>query len=225
MEETRANTNTGGNKFWRFIKRFVFIFLVLVVVFTAIGLSPTPVKELNNFFFSIFIKEDVEVNEEEKTEEVWSERTGAYSEPLRIIIPAIEMNNTVLNPQGTSANVLDAALLKGVVHYPGSGDLESKRNMFLLGHSSYLPVVHNQAYKAFNGIQKLKAGDIIELHGDFKKYIYAVEKVEKTTSDDGFIDIGSFERKLILATCDSFGKKQDRFVVTAKFVESFPLTP
>ncbi|MEK7567514.1 MAG: sortase [Patescibacteria group bacterium] len=219
MEDKGISEN---NKFWRFVKRSIAVFAILLVLLTAIGLSPTPVKEVNNFFFSLFIKDNEEkkANEVLKNEEIFSERTGVYSEPIRIVIRAIEMDNTILSPQGTAVAVLDAALLKGVVHYPGSGDLESKRNMFLLGHSSYLPVVHNQAYKAFNGIQKLKVGDLIELYGKDKKYVYVVEKMEKTTADDGFIDIGNFERKLILATCDSFGKKQDRFIVTAKFVEA-----
>ena len=223
MEQNDQNEIVKKGKFWRFIRRAVSIFLVLILFLTVVGLSPTPVKELNNYFFSLFIKDSpAKISDEIKSEEAQGERDGEYTEPTRIVIPSIKLDNPVLNPNGTSIPVLDAALLKGAVRYPGSGDLESKRNMFILGHSSYLPVVHNQAYKAFNGIQNLKAGDLIEVYGTGKKYVYAVEKIEKTIADDGFIDISNFERKLILATCDSFGKKQDRFIVTARFIEVLP---
>ena len=196
----------------KFLKRTSIIFVVIVVILTMLGLAPAGVREINNVFFSLFIKDDSSSVSVEETN-----RTGDYSEPTKIIIPKLGASVVVLNPASTDIKILDDALLKGAVRYPGSGDLESKNTMLIFGHSSYLPVVHNKAFQSFNNIQKLVKGDIITLEGNGRTYNYIVEKVELVNADDEFIDFAENKRKLVLATCNSFGKKQERYVVTAVF--------
>ena len=95
----------------------------------------------------------------------------------------------------------------------------------IFGHSSYLPIVNNKAYKTFDGIQKLSAGDRITVYSSGAAYTYAVRTVEKKSAaaDDG-IPLTVAGKVLTLATCDSFGEKSDRFVVTADFVESHAIS-
>jgi len=93
-------------------------------------------------------------------------------------------------------------------------------NVVLFGHSSYLPIVGNQAYKTFNGIQKLKPGDIIMISSSSARYTYWVKSVTKESANDAVIPLSVSGRVLTLSTCDSFAKKTDRFVVVADFVES-----
>ena len=95
--------------------------------------------------------------------------------------------------------------------------------MVLFGHSSYLPVVHNPAFKTFNAIQKLKAGDTITVSSSSNVYTYRVRGVTKESTTNAFIPLLVTGRVLTLSTCDSFGAKTDRFVLTADFVESHPL--
>lgn len=141
--------------------------------------------------------------------------------PTRIVIDAVGVDVEVQNPASTDPATLDNALLEGVAHYPGSGDLEDVSNMFLFGHSSYLPGVINRNYQAFNGIQNLEAGDVIRVQSASKEYIYTVRGVKLVSADDAWVEFSSDEKTLTLSTCDVFGKKQDRYVVEADFVGAY----
>lgn len=135
--------------------------------------------------------------------------------PVRISIKKIGLDTSILAPESTDIEVLDRALLHGAVHYPGSGLLGENANMLLFGHSSYLPVVHNQAFKAFNELSKLKNGDEIIVFSKKQKYVYIVNKVWLAEAGDTEVHFDSTEPTLTLATCNTFGAKQDRWVVTA----------
>jgi|CXWL01.1.fsa_nt_gi LPXTG-site transpeptidase (sortase) family protein len=138
--------------------------------------------------------------------------------PIRIEVPSIGVKANVANPNSTDLGALDRALLGGAVRYPGTARLGEEGNALLFGHSSHLPVVHNQAYKAFNDIQNLKNGEPIFVIGETKVYTYAVENVASATVDTGEIPLSLSGAKLTLVTCDNFGTKADRFIVTAKLV-------
>ena len=140
--------------------------------------------------------------------------------PVKIIAPAINLSAIVENPTTTDIKILDTYLLKGAVRYPTSALLGETGNVVIFGHSSYLPVVGNQAYKAMNGIQKLVTGDIITVYSLNMAYTYRVKRVSKESATEGGIPLSIEGRVLTLATCDSFGAKTDRFVVVADFVES-----
>jgi len=140
--------------------------------------------------------------------------------PIKILIPSINLSVTVQNPTSLDAEVLDRGLLKGAVRYPTSAKLGEKGNMVIFGHSSYLPIVHNQAYKTFNGIQNLSPGDVVVVYSSSRTYTYKIRNVERESANNGGISLLVTGSVLTLATCDSFGKKTDRFVVTADFVES-----
>jgi LPXTG-site transpeptidase (sortase) family protein len=144
--------------------------------------------------------------------------------PTSMTIPAIKLVANIENPNTTDISVLDTLLLKGAVRYPTSAKLGEAGNVILFGHSSYLPVVGNQAYKTFNGIQKLIAGDVITVYSLDRAYTYQVRNVSKESANDGAIPLSVAGRVLTLSTCDSFGKKTDRFVVVADFVESHSIS-
>ncbi len=143
--------------------------------------------------------------------------------PTKIEIPSIKLATTIANPVTTDVAKLDAALHNGAVRYPLSGKLGSNDgNVVLFGHSSYLPVVNNPAYKAFNEIQKLTVSDRIYVTGETRTYVYQVETVNSASATTDGIPLTAKGQMLTLATCDSFGTKSDRFVVTARLVESYP---
>lgn len=144
--------------------------------------------------------------------------------PTRVEIKKINLLVSIANPTVTDIPSLDKALLQGAVRYPTSAKLGETGNVVLFGHSSYLPVVANQAYKAFNGVQKLVAGDVITVYSADTVYSYRVRNVLKQSTKDGAIPLKVEGRVLTLSTCDSFGATSDRFVVTADFVESHPVS-
>lgn len=138
--------------------------------------------------------------------------------PIRISINAISLKADISNPATTSVSVLDEALLRGAVRYPTSASLGQEGTVLLFGHSSYLPIVHNQAYKAFDGIQNLHVGDSISVYSAGNEYRYSVTGVRTANvgdADTNTIELPRTGKHLILITCDSFGTKSDRFVVSA----------
>lgn len=138
--------------------------------------------------------------------------------PVAITIPAIGLSADVSNPTTTDTAALDRALLHGAVRYPTSAKLGETGNVILFGHSSYLPIVLNQHYKTFNGIQKLAPGDAVVVSSSGTAYEYLVKSVAKESASDAIIPLSVAGNVLTLSTCDSFSVKTDRFVVTADFV-------
>jgi LPXTG-site transpeptidase (sortase) family protein len=137
--------------------------------------------------------------------------------PSHIKIPIIGVDTIVQNPTSRDVDTLDGYLTKGAVRYPGSGTLASG-NMFIFGHSTGYSVVRNQAYKALNGLKDLKVGDSIEIKAESGKiYIYKVSSVKLVTAEEELVDFSKTDRKLTLTTCNSFGKKEERYVVEAYF--------
>ena len=137
--------------------------------------------------------------------------------PSHISIPQIGVNVSVSNPDSDNVDILDEYLKSGAVRYPGSGALNIG-NMFLFAHSTSFKVVHNQAYKAFNDLKSLKNGDEIEVLGENEKtYVYKVSGVKLASDKDVLVRFDRTEHMLTLSTCNTFGKKEERYVVEAYF--------
>jgi len=189
---------------------FAAAFLVSYALLYVTGFTPEPIAEdVNSSLGSALSGPSGE--ETDST-------VSIESVPERIVIEALGVDAPVNNPQSRDIGVLDEALLTGVVHYPGSGDLEDHTNLFLFGHSSYLPVVRNQMFRVFNNLNKLKAGDLIRVRSDFYEYRYSVSSVELVNADEALVELSSREKKLTLSTCNSFGDPGERFVVEADFL-------
>ncbi len=138
--------------------------------------------------------------------------------PTSIYIEKLDRTVPVLNPESRAIADLDAALLEGVVRHPDSALLAQDGNIFILGHSSYLPTVLNENFQAFNGIQTLAWGDRIEVSSGSRVHVFEVEKVYKADANTLTVPIAGDERRLTLATCNSFGSVDDRFIVEAREV-------
>ena len=150
-------------------------------------------------------------------------QTGVAEAPVRVTAETIGLDVKIENPTSTDVKVLDDSLLRGAVRYPTSGMLGVDGTVLLFGHSSYLPVVYNQAYKAFNKIQNLKTGETISVFSAHKEYRYKVVGVRLADATEDVIELPSDGKYLTLVTCDSFGRKTSRFVVTADFVGEYAL--
>jgi LPXTG-site transpeptidase (sortase) family protein len=139
--------------------------------------------------------------------------------PTRIIIDTLDVDVKVLNPQTRDIAALDTALLSGVVRHPDSATFGKAGNMLIMGHSSYLPNVMNKNFQAFNGIQKMTWGDKIRVQSEGKEYIYRVQKVYQAKASEITVPFTPGKAMLTLATCNSFGSKEDRFIVEANLIE------
>lgn len=215
---------------WVFLGVFVVVFLGFAAILGRLDLlpekrpskpsAPAVVVRAGPVISSVTTSSKVVAN----VALVSSKPTASAELPAKIVIPKINLSVSVQNPTALTVAVLDQELLKGSVRYPTSAKLGEMGNMVIFGHSSYLPVVHNQAFKAFNGIQKLSSGDAISVYSSGRVYTYRVRSMEKESANSDGISLAARGSMLTLATCDSFGEKTDRFVVTADFVESHPVS-
>ncbi len=256
-KDTKSTILHDKTIFFSFLKRTLAIYVVLLVIFVSLGLSPRAVREINNVFFSLFIHDERETNAQveevvapsviltatttkqavgapkssatvssastpKKNPVVATQYAKTLDVPVKIEVPRIGINGPVLNPTNGSIAALDSALLHGAVRYPGSGTLENGINMFILGHSSNLPVVHNQNFKFFLRLKELKPGDVVILNSNEKRYEYRVNTVRLTLASEEQI-VFTDERKLILSTCNTLGAKEERYIVEADFVGSSPI--
>lgn len=136
--------------------------------------------------------------------------------PFKIVVEKVGINSQIYNPDTNDVKVLDSFLLKGVVHYPGSGLLGGEGNVFLFAHSTGIKIVNNQAFKAFNGLKNLKSGDLISVFSEKKEYIYKVSLVKLVGADKELVDFDTSGKKLTLSTCNTFGAKTERYVIEAE---------
>lgn len=147
--------------------------------------------------------------------------------PVRIVVKDVGIDSRIITPATTDIDELNAAVDQAAVHYPNSGLLGAEGTVLLFGHSSHLPIVHNQAFKTFNGIEKLKAGQVISVYSGTTEYRYKVAGVRfakaVADSEGDVIELPAVGKHLTLVTCDNFGVKSDRWVVTAEFEGAYTL--
>jgi LPXTG-site transpeptidase (sortase) family protein len=192
--------------FLRFAITFMALFGLMYVFLAGVDALPEPLKH-----------ETVLTQADTTVEDTYTPAVVTVGEtPIRIVAKSIGMDNQILNPSSTNIATLDEALLNGVVRYPESGMLGVNGTVLLFGHSSYLPVVRNQNYKAFNGIQKLKKGEIVSVYAGSAEYRYTVTSVRQANAQEDTVALPADDQYLALVTCDTFGQKSDRFVVVAK---------
>lgn len=137
--------------------------------------------------------------------------------PLFIEMPSLSIQSAVEAPTVMTVSVLDAALNRGPVYYQGSGS-PGERNMLIFGHSTGFSVVRNQAYKVFNNIKNAKAGALIYVRTSSGVHTYKTLNVKKVSKYNAWIQFNSAKPLLTLATCDSFGKASDRWVLEAEYI-------
>ncbi|MDO8624087.1 MAG: sortase [bacterium] len=211
----RAVKNAWEKK-WSFPILFLCVFGVSVALLAHFDLLPNAVP---------VVAETVPANSSLSAGGVASETAEVPEYPMKIVAETIGLSASIANPASTDIGVLDAALLSGAVRYPTSAKLGENGTVVVFGHSSYLPIVHNPAYKTFDGIQDLKKGDVLTVYSSTRVYTYTVKSVAKeSATSNAAIPLTVTGRTLTLVTCDSFGTKSDRFVVTAEFVESHTIS-
>lgn len=205
----RSGSGTSG-----LVLRTGMTFSVLALFLFTIGFVPEPTQTQATGDDAVTAGAptlpEMPVTEPEVPEEV---------SPVRITIAAIDLDTTIIAPSSSDIDVLDRALLSGAVHYPGSAELSEVGNMLLFGHSSYLPIVHNKAYQAFNDLGKLVPGDTINVYSATHVHEYRVKQVRMVKAGDAQIAFDTDTPMLTLATCNTFGAKQDRWVVTAEWIQ------
>lgn len=224
MRQANHITYTGqkGVSPWRFLGVFLIVFFLFAVILYLIDFVPEPPSDggSDNGSSSAPLAQgsSTSLTARAQAAEVSSPGVFAIEDPVRIVAPAVGIDTPVVNPTSSDIDVLNNALMSGAVRYPASGLLGGSSRMYIFGHQSHLPVVRNQAFKAFASLQDLKEGDEIIVYSRTATYHYRVSSVRRVTADSGTVSLGGTDRMLTLTTCDSFGTKQDRYEVEAQFI-------
>jgi len=216
VKTVRVSRTILRNK-WKFLAFFILVFLIFVWVLgrldllpepdTSRGLSTITIAQASDSFPSVAVKAVA----------------GVVESPVRVVIDSVNVDVAVNNPFKTDIASLDNSLLSGAARYPTSANLGENGNVIIFGHSSYLPIVKNKNFKAFNGIQNLVRGEIIKVYGKDFVYEYAVERVYPTNQEDVntiMTAVGSEKILTLITTRISGDQPLDKYVVRAKFVGS-----
>ena len=197
---------------WKFLFLFLLMFFLSFLLLFSVGFVPDYAFETPSSSVTSAYAETSEMPVQSVSEV-----------PVRIVIPKVGIDVHVENPESRDVEVLDQALNKGAVHYPGTGTLEEDANIFLFGHSSFLPNVINKNYQAFNNLSKVTYDDEIFVDSEDTRYVYRVTKVTLAEADEIKVDLRRGVKKLTLSTCNSFGAESERYVVEALYAGSYLL--
>ena len=215
VKTVRVSRTILRNK-WKFLAFFILVFLIFVWILGRLDLLPEPDTSRGLSTITIAQASD-------SFPAVAVAAVETKENPVRIVIDSANVDVVVNNPIATDIPSLDNSLLSGVARYPASAKLGESGNVIIFGHSSYLPIVKNKNFKAFNGIQNLVKGKIIKVYGEDFVYEYAVERVYPTNQEDVntiVTAVGSEKILTLITTRISGDQPLDKYVVRAKFVGS-----
>ncbi len=221
-----VHKNTLGERLFLHVVVAAWVFVLTLTLLNATGFVPyyidsTPSKAEAEAVAQRAQEQKAKAAEEKLRAE--ATQTAVQVLPMRLEIPIAGTSLPVSNPNTTDIDELDAELLTAVVRYPGSGTLGADGNMLIFGHSSGYRTVNNKMFQAFNPLKTLEIGNVIKLISGDTEYIYTVSNLQHEEASNVTIEFGTDPgvKRLTLTTCDSFGKKSDRWIITADFIGSY----
>ncbi len=201
----------------KYIAKQVFkITLIIIVLLIAIIFLLSGLDDFNNGEENV-LQNDIKNNIIDKKVEHTEEEIKDFKLPLSLEIPDNNIYTNIQSPDSTDVKILDNALTKGSVYYPGSG-FPGYNNMLIFGHSTSFKVVKNKAYQTFNNLRYVKEGTLIYVKTEDKTHIYKTVSVKKVSKYTSWIKFKSDKAMITLSTCDSFGKRSDRWVLEGEYV-------
>ncbi len=232
----------------RFGGTFVVIFLGLFVALnydsfwqiaqsrvTSILESPSiesSQSEADNTMLQTLKASTAQSNEGKQRGELFSFLPNVGPPDNRMLIPKLHLNVPLITPPVASLlrqdwnqveEDIQASLVEGIVHYPGTARPGQAGNFFVTGHSSYYPWAPGHYKTVFARLQDLVPGDEYWVYykGDRHRYV-VTEKKEVSPEDITVLDQPPDRRIATLMTCTPVGTTLRRLIVVAQEVD--PLT-
>lgn len=145
-----------------------------------------------------------------------AETTG---EPDRLSIASLGIEAPVVYIENKDEKTYQAALKKGVVHFPGTAMPGEPGNVYIFGHSSDYAWADSPYRAVFALLTEIKVGDGISLsdsQGRMFRYRVIGTKVV-SPKDLSVLDQGGYKKRLLtLQTSYPLGTALRRFIVTAE---------
>lgn len=152
--------------------------------------------------------------------------TTAVGPEPKIIIPKINVEIPVVYDEPSiGEKAIQAALERGVVHYPTTPNPGELGNGVIFGHSAN-NILNKGKYKfAFVLLRRLEPGDTFYIHKDGKRYVYKVyEKKVVAPTEVSVLNARDKPATFTLITCDPPGTSLNRLVVVGEQISPDPST-
>jgi sortase A len=139
-----------------------------------------------------------------------------------IIIPKINANAKVIkNVDPFNSKLYQQALTQGVAHAKNTALPGATGNIFIFAHSAGNWYEANQYNAVFYLLNKLIAGDEIDIYYQAKKYKYSVSEIKFVKGNDiSYLSNSSKKDQLTLMTCWPPGTTLRRLIVIADLVNA-----
>lgn len=141
-----------------------------------------------------------------------------------LYIPRIRVAAPIKRPRSTAENVINNALLRGVIKYPGTAEPGERGNVFLTGHSSYYWWAQTDFRNVFALVPQLRRNDEIVIYSQGRKYAYRVHAVFEVTPTQTGVLKPTPVATVTLSTCVPVGTSYRRKIVQARQVSPDPST-
>ncbi len=224
MKQKQHLQHQESNKFL-YLVITAWVFVITLFILNLTGFVPYYIDGTQSKAEKQAVEESRKYQKEREEKEKLKPKIERIILPTRLVIPIVDIDAPISNPDTTDIDELDKELLSSVVRYPGSGSLGRDGNMLIFGHSTGYRNVRNPMFKVFNELKTLEEGNVIKLISDGVEYVYTVSNLEHEEASNVTVDFITEPgvQQLTLSTCDSFGKKSDRWIITADFIGSYPV--
>lgn len=154
----------------------------------------------------------------------------------RIVIGKIGKNVPVVNvPETKLVNGdyaglekdIQATLLKGIVHYPGTASPGEIGNTFFTGHSSNYVWIKSAYNDVFALLEEMVVGDKVTVYWQGKKFIYQVYDIKVVSPSETWVlqqSGNEYPSIMTLMTCTPVGTSLKRLIIRSKQIYPDPST-
>lgn len=142
-------------------------------------------------------------------------------------VPTVEISSEKLINKDYSGLEKDiqAALLKGIVHYPGTAQPGEIGNVFFTGHSSNYVWVNSDYNNVLALLQELVVGDKVTTYWQGKKFIYQVYDIKVVSPKDTWVlqqSGNEYPSIMTMMTCTPVGTSLNRLIIRSKQIYPDP---
>lgn len=189
-----------------FLKKFG-IALAAAVVLLAVLNAPYFIKQLRYATGSV---------QEKKPEDI------PKGEPNVLQIPSLGIQAPIVQSNGLGEDNFQAALINGVVLYPGTAEIGTVGNSYIFGHSSDFAFSKGNYKTVFALLPKIEIGAEI-MASDAKGQLFKYKVIDKKVvekNDLSVLDQNTGGKKILtIQTSYPIGTALKRFVVRSELVE------
>lgn len=120
---------------------------------------------------------------------------------------------------------IQASLLKGIVHYPGTANPGETGNAFFTGHSSNYVWVKGDYNNVFALLNEIVVGDKVTVYWEGQKYIYQAYDIKVVSPSETWVlqqSGNEYPSIMTMMTCTPVGTSLNRLIIRSKQIYPDP---